>query len=172
MGFGTSSAVLVGTTLQVGGIFGAFALGPVIKRLGFFIVLAVNFVAACASIAMVGQSQGVALLFGAVFVAGFGVLGGQAALNALAASFYPTDLRATGVGAASGVGRTGSVLGPLLAEIMRSRWSTEQLFLAAAVPALISALAILSMRPAMRRTEAAALHNARRWRADPAETKT
>jgi AAHS family 4-hydroxybenzoate transporter-like MFS transporter len=151
MGFGTSAAVLVGTTLQVGGIVGAFALGPVIKRLGFFVVLAVNFVAACASIAMIGQSQGAALLFAVVFVAGFGVLGGQAALNALSASYYPTDLRATGVGAASGVGRTGSVLGPLLAEIMRSRWTTEQLFLAAAVPALISALASLSLRRAMRR---------------------
>ena len=101
-----------------------------------------------------------ALLFAVVFVAGFGVLGGQAALNALAASFYPTSLRATGVGAASGVGRTGSVLGPLLAEIMRSRWSTEQLFLAAAVPALISAVAIVSLRRAMRRTENAPLHNA------------
>ena len=172
MGFGTSAAVLVGTTLQVGGIFGAFALGPVIKRFGFFVVLAVTFAAACASIAMIGQSHGAALLFGAVFVAGFGVLGGLAALNALAAISYPTDLRATGVGAASGVGRTGSVLGPLLAEVMRSRWSTEQLFLAAAVPALISALAILSLRSAMRRTRAAELHNEPRWRADPAQKKT
>jgi len=172
MGFGTSAAVLVGTTLQVGGIFGAFALGPVIRRFGFFVVLAVTFAAACASIAMIGQSHGAALLFGAVFVAGFGVLGGQAALNALAAISYPTDLRATGVGAASGVGRTGSVLGPLLAEVMRSRWSTEQLFLAAAVPALISALAILSLRSAMTRTRAAELHNDPRWRADPAQKKT
>jgi hypothetical protein len=43
------------------------------------------------------------------------------------------------------------VLGPLLAEVMRARWSTEQLFLAAAVPALVSAVAMLSMRPAMTR---------------------
>ena len=150
MGFGTSAAVLVGTTLQVGGIAGAFVLGPVIKRLGFFVVLAVNFAAACAAIAMIGVSQGAALVFGVVFVAGFGVLGGQAALNALAASSYPTDLRATGVGAASGVGRTGSVLGPVLAEIMRPRWTTEQLFLAAAVPALLSAFAILALRAALR----------------------
>jgi AAHS family 4-hydroxybenzoate transporter-like MFS transporter len=172
MGFGTSAAVLVGTTLQIGGTVGAFVLGPPIRRFGFFVVLAVSFVAAAASIALIGRAPGAALLFAVVFVAGFGVLGGQAALNALAASLYPTDLRATGVGAASGVGRSGSVLGPLLAEIMRSRWSTEQLFLAAAVPAVISALAILSMRPAMRRGQAEALHNARPWRADPVETKT
>jgi AAHS family 4-hydroxybenzoate transporter-like MFS transporter len=151
MGFATSSAVLVGTTFQVGGTIGAYLLGPPIKRYGFFFVLAANFVAACASIALIGQAPAAALLFGVVFVAGFGVLGGQAALNALAASYYPTEVRATGVGAASGVGRTGSVLGPLLAEVMRARWSTEQLFLAAAVPALVSAVAMLSMRPAMTR---------------------
>jgi AAHS family 4-hydroxybenzoate transporter-like MFS transporter len=171
MGFGTSAAVLVGTTLQVGGTIGAFVLGPPIRRFGFFGVLALTFVAAAASIAAIGQSPAAALLFGVVFVAGFGVLGGQAALNALAASFYPTALRATGVGAASGIGRTGSVLGPLLAEIMRSRWSTEQLFLAAAVPALISAVAIVSLRPAMRRTQNPALHNAEPWHADHADTK-
>jgi AAHS family 4-hydroxybenzoate transporter-like MFS transporter len=170
MGFGTSSAVLVGTTLQVGGTIGAFVLGPPIRRFGFFAVLAVGFVAAAASIAAIGRSPGAALLFGVVFVAGFGVLGGQAALNALAASFYPTALRATGVGAASGVGRTGSVIGPLLAEIMRSRWTTEQLFLAAAVPALISALAIVSLRPAMRRSQTDAQQDAESWRAAPAET--
>ena len=146
MGFGTSASVLVGTTLQVGGIVGAFVLGPPIRRFGFFAVLAASFLAAGASIAAIGQAHDAAFVFAVVFVAGFGVLGGQAGLNALGASLYPTDLRATGVGAASGVGRTGSVLGPVLAEIMRSRWTTEQLFLAAAVPALISAIAILSMR--------------------------
>ncbi|HUO68174.1 MAG TPA: MFS transporter, partial [Gammaproteobacteria bacterium] len=46
MGFGTSAAVLVGTTLQVGGTIGAFVLGPPIRRFGFFVVLALIFVAA------------------------------------------------------------------------------------------------------------------------------
>jgi hypothetical protein len=41
------------------------------------------------------------------------------------------------------------VLGPVLAEIMRPRWTTEQLFLAAAVPALLSAFAILALRAAL-----------------------
>jgi AAHS family 4-hydroxybenzoate transporter-like MFS transporter len=174
MGFATTSAVLVGTMLQVGGTIGAFVLDGPIKRWGFVGVLAAGFLAACLSIAMIGQAPPAALLFVVVFVAGFGVLGGQAALNALAASYYPTELRASGVGAASGVGRTGAVIGPVLAEVMRARWTTEQLFLAAAVPALVSALAMLALKPALRRgqTTAVAPHNEPPWRASPAETKT
>ena len=155
-GLSTTRAVLVGTTFQIGGAVGAFVLGWPIRRFGFFRVLTAGFLAACLCIAAIGQPLAVAMLFSVVFVAGFGILGGQAALNALAASYYPTDLRASGVGAASGVGRFGSVIGPVLAEFMRVRWTTEQLFLAAAFPALISAVAMLSLRPFMSRQQTAA----------------
>jgi len=47
------------------------------------------------------------LLGGAVFLAGVCVVGGQPAINALAASLYPTRLRATGVGWCLGIGRAG-----------------------------------------------------------------
>lgn len=152
-GLPTARAVLVGTTFQVGGAIGAFVLGWPIRKFGFFAVLTAGFLAACASIAAIGQAVAAWLLFTVVFVAGFGILGGQAALNALAASYYPTDLRASGVGAASGVGRFGSVIGPVLAEIMRARWTTEQLFLAASVPAFIAALGMLSLKRAMAGTQ-------------------
>ena len=155
-GLTTSVAVLVGTTFQVGGAVGAFVLGWPIRKFGFFSVLATGFLAACASIAAIGQPLAAVFLFTVVFVAGFGILGGQAALNALAASYYPTPLRASGVGAASGVGRFGSVIGPVLAEVMRARWTTEQLFLAAAVPALLSALGMLSLKLTMGGTRSAA----------------
>jgi MFS transporter, AAHS family, 4-hydroxybenzoate transporter len=151
-GLDTTQAVLVGTTFQIGGAIGAFLLGLPIRRFGFFSVLTTGFLAACVCIGAIGQSPSSGTLFSIVFIAGFGILGGQAALNALAASYYPTDLRASGVGAASGVGRLGSVLGPIAAEFMRARWTTEQLFFAAAIPALISAVAMLSLKPAMSRT--------------------
>ncbi len=151
-GLATSIAVLVGTTFQSGGAVGAFLLGWPIRRFGFFWVLTTGFLAACVSIGAIGQPLSVALLFTVVFVAGFGILGGQAGLNALTATYYPTDLRASGVGAALGVGRLGSVIGPSLAELMRAHWTTEQLFLAAAVPALIAAIAMLCLKPAMART--------------------
>jgi MFS family permease len=48
-----------------------------------------------------------------LFVIGAGTSGTQFALNALAAEFYPTAIRSTGVGWAVGVGRIGAILGPL-----------------------------------------------------------
>jgi len=71
----------------------------------------------------------VSMLFVIVFLAGFGIFSGQAGNNAVAATYYPTTLRSTGVGAALGIGRIGSILGPTVAEFMRPRYTTQQLFL-------------------------------------------
>jgi MFS transporter, AAHS family, 4-hydroxybenzoate transporter len=147
-GFSTSKAVIAGAMLQVGGTVGAFGLGWVIARLGFSAVLTSCFAVASASIALIGQpSLSLALLFLVVFVAGLGVVGGQCGVNALAATYYPTDLRSTGIGSGLGVGRIGAIVGPVLAgELMSLQWSSYKLFMAAAVPALISALMMFAMR--------------------------
>lgn len=52
-----------------------------------------------------------AAVFAAIFMAGFPIIGGQPALNALAAVYYPAPLRSTGIGWRSGVGWIGSVVG-------------------------------------------------------------
>jgi len=147
-GRSTSTAVLVGTTVQVGGTIAALGLGWFIERFGFVPVLAAGFAVACVNIAMIGYpALPLALLFAVVFLAGMGIVGGQAAVNALAATYYPTALRSTGIGWSLGIGRIGAIVGPVLAgELMALHWSNQQLFIAAAVPALISALVMLSMR--------------------------
>jgi MFS transporter, AAHS family, 4-hydroxybenzoate transporter len=143
---------LVGTTLQVGGVIGTFAFSWLIGRLGFIPVLATAFGTACISIALIGQpALSLALLFVVVFAAGFCVVGGQGAVNALAASYYPTDLRSTGVGSGLGVGRVGGIVGPYVAgALLGAGWVPRQLFYAAAVPALISAITMVSLRWVMR----------------------
>ncbi len=151
MGMTTTAALMVGTMFQTGGAVGSVAIGQPIEKWGFFRVLIACFVAAGVMIALIGQpGLTAALLFVVVFIAGFGILGGQAGNNALAATYYPTDLRSTGVGAALGIGRIGSILGPSAAEFMRPRYTTHQLFIAFAVPALLSALAVALLRVVMR----------------------
>jgi len=153
MGMSGTTALMVGTTFQTGGAVGSIAIGQPIQKWGFFGVLIACFAGAGVMIALIGQpGLTVALLFLVVFMAGFGILGGQAGNNALAATYYPTDLRSTGVGAALGIGRIGSILGPSAAEFMRPRYSTHQLFIAFAVPALLSALAVALLRMVMRPT--------------------
>ena len=147
-GHATSTAVLVGTAVQVGGALGTVVLGLLLQRLGFTPVLFACFGGAAACLAVIGRPElPLGALVAVAFLTGWGVFGGQPGLNALAATYYPVHLRSTGIGAALGVGRLGAVLGPLLAaELLRRQWSSEALFQAAAVPAIVSAVAVLALR--------------------------
>jgi AAHS family 4-hydroxybenzoate transporter-like MFS transporter len=149
-GYSTSTAVLVGTILQVGGTIGTFGLAWLIARHGFVPVLATSFAVACISIASIGQpGLSLSLLFVVVFVAGWCVVGAQPGINALAATYYPTYLRSTGVGWGLGIGRLGAIVGPVLGgEFMRLKWSTQDIFFAAAIPAFVSVVAMMFLRKA------------------------
>ncbi len=147
-GYALATGVYVGTALQIGGVIGTILLGWLVKRFGFVAVLATCFALASLSIALIGQpGLPLALLFVVVFLAGVGVIGGQVGINALAGTFYPTSLRSTGIGAELGVGRLGAIAGPLVGgQLMALQWNSHELFLAAAAPALISALVMAAMR--------------------------
>jgi AAHS family 4-hydroxybenzoate transporter-like MFS transporter len=148
MGYEQRTAVLVSTLLQVGGTAGAFGLAWMISRRGFTPMLGLTFAVATVSIALIGQPGiGLALLCVIVFVAGWCVVGGQPGLNALSATYYPTYLRSTGVGAGLGVGRIGAIVGPYIGGVLLARqWGPQELFWAAAAPAFISLIVIILLR--------------------------
>jgi MFS transporter, AAHS family, 4-hydroxybenzoate transporter len=146
LGASVSAAAAIGSMLQVGGIVGTFALGSIIDRFSFRALALVYFVAvfAVGAIGHVGYSAILVTL--AIFVAGFCIVGGQIAANALAAAFYPTAVRATGVGWALGIGRIGSIVGPLVGGVLLSlKWSAADVFMTAAGAALCAALAAFSL---------------------------
>jgi AAHS family 4-hydroxybenzoate transporter-like MFS transporter len=147
MGYDASTAILLGTTVQIGGTIGAFGLAWLIVRRGFIPMLALTFAIATVSVALIGQpGLSLPVLYTIVFVAGWCVVGGQPGLNALSSSFYPTYLRSTGVGAGLGIGRLGAISGPLIAAfLVAQQWSPQQLLWAAAVPALVSTLVIVTL---------------------------
>lgn len=147
-GISGAYALLLGTALQIGGVAGSLLLGLLVPRFGFVAALTGFFLTASLCIANIGlPGLSLTLLFGIVFLAGIGIVGGQSAINALAATLYPTDLRSTGVGSGLGIGRIGSIVGPTVAGILLGlHWSAHQLFLAAAVPAFVAAIGMLGMR--------------------------
>jgi len=152
MGYTLQTANLIGTVMQGGGLIGTFGLAWVIARKGFLPTLALTFALATMSIAFIGQPGLTLGVLGViVFIAGWCIVGGQPAINALSASFYPTYLRSTGVGAGLGVGRTGAIIGPYLGGVLLAQqWTPQQLFWVAAVPALVSTVVILTLRLVMR----------------------
>jgi MFS transporter, AAHS family, 4-hydroxybenzoate transporter len=167
-GYGIGTSVLVGTMEQLAGMIGGLTLGFLVQRFGFVSVLTTCFAIACVDIALIGL-PGLSLtgLFVVVFLAGYGVAGGQTAINALSATYYPTDLRSTGIGAGLGVGRIGAIIGPVVGGILMGRHlPTQNLFQVAAVPALISAIVMTAMywvlkaqpQPARSTASTAAVH--------------
>ena len=140
-----SAAVLAATIFGVGSIFGSCLQGPITVRLGSYVSLVSEFgllVLLCASLGMVATS--LRLVLAVAFVLGFTVTGIQAGLNSLAASYYPTSIRSTGVGWALGIGRIGSVTGPMLGGILlKVGWTPQRILFATSVPALCAGLAIV-----------------------------
>jgi MFS transporter, AAHS family, 4-hydroxybenzoate transporter len=146
------TGALVATTLQMGGVIGTFCFSWLVERIGFIPVLGTAFATACITIALIGHpALSLGLLFVVVFVAGFCVVGGQGAVNALAATYYPTNLRSTGVGSGLGVGRVGGIAGPYIAGfLLMIGWMPRELFYAASIPALTSAIIMFSLRWVMK----------------------
>jgi AAHS family 4-hydroxybenzoate transporter-like MFS transporter len=127
-------------------VVGTFALGSIIDRFSFRALALVYFIAVFAVGAIGELGHNAFLIWVAIFASGFCVVGGQIAANALAAAFYPTSVRATGVGWALGIGRVGSIVGPLVGGVLLTmKWSTESVFMAAAAAALCAALAAFSL---------------------------
>jgi MFS transporter, AAHS family, 4-hydroxybenzoate transporter len=111
---------------------------------------------AVASIGAFGTSRG--FMMASTACVGFFLIGTQLSLTAYTANFFPTAVRATGVGLTQAMGRFGSLLGPLLAGwLLSSGISVQHLFKVAAIPALLAAAALFTFhlmngrgaRPAM-----------------------
>ena len=101
--------------LSFGGMFGCVAEGYFIKWGGAGAVLLAEYALAGGFLALLAVLQvRFQMVLVLTFVAGFMIIGAQGGLNALAANFYPTAVRSTGIGWALGVGRIGSIVGPLL----------------------------------------------------------
>lgn len=153
LGASVSLSAVLGSLLQIGGVAGTLILGRFVDRFSFR-ALALTYLLATLAVAAIGvSSHSIALLTVAIFVAGFCIVGGQIGANALAATYYPTSLRSTGVGWALGIGRIGSIVGPLVGGILiANHWKPDALFLAAAVPAAVAAMAALALSTLSKRS--------------------
>ncbi|MEB0079392.1 MFS transporter [Pseudomonas sp. CCI3.2] len=140
-----SQAVLAGTSMWLGGLAGGWLLGWFVDRHGFGAVLVPTFIVSAVAIVLFSHHyNSINLAYLTIAVAGFGILGGQAALNAMTSTFYPTALRATGTGWTLGLGRLGGICGPFVgATLLHLQWSTSELLVAAAIPASIAAIGII-----------------------------
>jgi MFS transporter, AAHS family, 4-hydroxybenzoate transporter len=145
-GLSLRQAEITTSLLQFGGAAGSLCCGRLLDRHGLIGLTAV-FLIAAPMIALLGTAgASVVVLMGLATVIGFCIPGGQSGVNALSSTMYPTYMRATGAGWAFGVGRIGSILGPVIGGVLLALdLPLSRLFLFAAAPALCVAIALLLM---------------------------
>lgn len=138
-------AIIAVAVLNLGGVIGGFTLGRLVDRLGPFTVLALSYLVAAVFVALIGQAvTSIPLSLATIFFAGFFVIGAQFCANAVAAQFYPTSGRSAGVGWALGVGRVGSIVGPLIGGVMiTAGLGIDKLLLFSGLPAIIAAACVM-----------------------------
>ncbi|MEI6026657.1 MAG: MFS transporter [Betaproteobacteria bacterium] len=127
-----------------GALMGGIVLAWMASRFPLERLLALAYGVAAACLFALGTVRELSALTSIVtFVTGFSVVGASFCMGALAASYYPSAVRATGVGMGLGIGRVGSILSPILAgSALAAGWTNEQIFMAAMVPAGVAGIAV------------------------------
>jgi AAHS family 4-hydroxybenzoate transporter-like MFS transporter len=140
-------ALYATTVYSIGGMLSGPLLGWLSDRYRPQRVLLATYTLATFSVAALSiATNSTFTLFAVALLAGAGVSGSQIVLNAFAAIWYPTPIRASGVGWALAVGRIGAIASPLVAgSLLASGWSSREVFLVAtAAPCIcIGAIAAL-----------------------------
>lgn len=159
-GLSEQQALVATGLIHIGGIFGTLVLGRLIDKTNPYVVLAVTYAVGGVFVACIGLSTaGVILLMSVTFCAGFCIVGAQISANALAASYYPTVMRATGVGWALGIGRIGSVVGPVVGGIVISmQWATPTIFAVGAMPTVLATIAVLTVGRLVKGSDLSLIH--------------
>ena len=138
------SATLISALFPLGGC-GAILFGWLMDRFNANKIIALGYVATAVLVYLVGMAAGnVGGLVAIVFLAGAFMNTAQSSLPALAAAFYPTSGRATGVAWMLGFGRFGGIAGSfLVAELSRRKFGFADIFAVVAIPGLMAAVALL-----------------------------
>lgn len=140
-----AAANVAAVMFNMGGVLGAVALGRAADKLGAVRTLGCAYLLAALTVWLLARADGSWVLL-IIALAGAGVMGAQFCVTAVATTFYPTQIRSTGVGAALGFGRVGSLAGPLLGGwALGAGVAPAQIFVLLAVPMLVCGLATLPL---------------------------
>jgi AAHS family 4-hydroxybenzoate transporter-like MFS transporter len=148
-GMPARDAAIMNMMLQFGGIVGGLVASLLLARFRMKLVATMLICAFATSAFMAFVKLPTFALAIALGLCGVGLIGCQTAINAIAGLAYPTAIRARGVGSALGIGRLGSITGPLVGALFLSLASvgTSGLFLAPLVPLAVALGAALLLAP-------------------------
>jgi benzoate transport len=147
-GLSTTQGLTGGVLLNLGGILGCGGFAVAAARadaqrllLGSLIASTLLIMAFGAVVHRLDLALWTALLLGILSNAA------MSGLYAVGPPLYPTEVRATGMGSAIGIGRFGAILAPLVSGALLDRgWAPAQLYFLFSIPFALAAVAVLAIR--------------------------
>lgn len=142
-GYSLGASMIFLFALNIGGMIGAVGGGALADRFHIKKVLTIMFICGAAALILLGFNSPQIVLYTLIAVAGAATIGSQILLYTFVAQYYPSTVRSTGMGWASGIGRIGAIVGPVLTGALLTMNLPHQMnFFAIAIPGVIAALAI------------------------------
>jgi AAHS family 4-hydroxybenzoate transporter-like MFS transporter len=148
-GASTQESSLAFAFVNMGAVIATVLIGILMDKFRPFKILKFGFFIAFASVFVFGYFASSTFIVIAVVssIMGFFVIGSNSGLMGLAAISYPADIRGTGLGWATGIGRSGSLLAPVIGGIMLTEnWSVNAICSTNAILALVAVLIIFIMQ--------------------------
>lgn len=143
-GFGIASSLSFVMILAVGQIVGSLTGGYLVDRIGHRNVLLSMYLIGALTFVALSLTHAPVLLYILIAIGGACTGGTQNLVNPYISSFYPADIRGTGLSMAVGIGRLGSISAPLLIGfVLMTNIAPQTAFIAFAIPSLIGGVALL-----------------------------
>ena len=145
MGYPLAESAWLTSLFTFGGTAGILLAGWLMDRWEAHKVVSLGFILTMLFALALGFEHNHIVLFGAlIFLMGITMNGAQSGLQTLAATFYPTHCRATGIAWMQGVGRFGGVAGTMMsAQLLSLQWQADSILMFLSLPALVAAAATI-----------------------------
>lgn len=145
-GFSRKQGISALTQFNLGGVLGIILIGLITTRLKLARPIALFFLLSglCLAALYLFRLEALFALNASVLIIGFLLQGAFTAMYAVAARIYPTNVRATGIGWAAGLGRTGAIVSPIAGGYLAGMgWDLYSLSLLFAFPLLVAGVLVL-----------------------------
>ncbi|RUL50492.1 MFS transporter [Lysinibacillus antri] len=142
-GYGLNSSLGFLVTLQGGAIVGTIIIAKLCDKYGSKKMLVPMYASGAVALTLLGLGGSTLYIYVLVAIAGAATIGAQNIVQAYVSQYYPPTIRSTALGMASGIGRMGGMMGPLLGGFLLSiTLPIEMNFIIFAIPGLIAAIAL------------------------------
>lgn len=142
-GYALNSSLGFLIALQGGAIIGTLIIGRLCDKYGSKKMLVPMYASGAVALTLLGFGGNMFVIYLLVAIAGAATIGSQNIVQAYVSQYYPASVRSTALGMASGIGRIGGMLGPILGGFLLSVALPIHLnFIAFAIPGLIAAIAL------------------------------